>query len=554
MGSNLRLVADDVPLRGRILDTQGRPIAGVRVHLAAAGEAPAGDLDALLRIGTIREDQSSQGVEGYWWIKDGDRWSERMIRTGPDGRFRIDGVGRDRIVSLEIEGPGIARAGLRAMTRLTPSSVGPRPGPADPGYSPRITPLFGATFDYVAAPSRPIEGVVSAKGSGRPVAGISVSGHVPGADVWTTTDRDGRFRLDGLPKVASYRLQVSPGPGQPYLLISTTISDTVGLKPIAMSFELDTGVVIRGRLIDKATGKSVAGHQVNYMKLPNNVNKGQASFTHPFGGDGFQITVPPGPALITAQAEGNDLPYTRARLPEAVRRMGIGEVEGEAPMRVLVSGFHVCRMVDVPADVETFPLDLELTRGATRKGRLLDPDGKPLVGAQAYGLIADWEVKTLDDASFEVVGLEPGKPRTVSFVHKDRRLAGSVTIEPGAGPLDVRLGPCGSAIGRAVDADGRPLPGALIVLVFYDRRGEQIPKGIGLWPQDEVLAADQEGHFHIDGLNPDLVARVGFRPGPRPDLFLEPDESKEEILQHLTARPGETVDLGEIRLSRQPNG
>jgi RNA polymerase sigma factor (sigma-70 family) len=553
-GVELRLVADDVPIRGRILDTQGRPIPGVGVRLGGAYEPPAGDPDALLRSGTIREDQLKGGVHtSGWWIKQEGGWTQKTIRTGPDGRFRVDGVGRDRLALLEIDGPGIAGARVWAMTRPASASSGPRATRSEPFVTPRIDPLHGATFDYVAVPSRPIEGVVRAKGSGRPVAGLSVSGYTPGGNAHATTDPEGRFRLDGLPKVASYTVQVSPGPGQPYLPATTTVSDTEGLKPIAVSFELTRGVVIRGRLIDKATGKSVAGYQVHYMKLPTNANEGDASSPHPFGPGGFQMIVPPGPALIKAQAEGTDLPYTRARLPEAVRRMGIGELGDDTPVHTLVSGFHVCRMVDIPTDVETFDLDLELTRGASRKGRLIDPDGKPVVGAQVYGLLAGWEVKTLEQAGFEVIGLEPGKPRTVSFVHKDRRLAAVVAVEPGDSPLDVRLVPWGSAIGRAVDPDGQPLRGASVGLVFYDRGGEQIPKGIGFWPSDEDLTADREGRFRIEGLHPDLVARVGFRQGSRPDVFLEPEKAKAEILQHLTARSGETVDLGEIRLSPYPN-
>ena len=53
----LRLVRDDVPVRGRVLDAQGRPVAGVTVRIRAIWEVKDGiDLDALLASGVRYED------------------------------------------------------------------------------------------------------------------------------------------------------------------------------------------------------------------------------------------------------------------------------------------------------------------------------------------------------------------------------------------------------------------------------------------------------------------------------------------------------------------
>ena len=552
----LRLVPDDVPIRGRILDTQGRPIAGVTVRVQGIDDPPTGDLDALLQSGAIQQGQSRGGFyDVAWWTKEGSDWSRKTIKTGPDGRFRIDGAGHDRIVQLEFEGPGIERGRVWAMTRPAPPSARPRPGPTSPDVHPRLFPLHGASFDYIAVPSKPIEGVVRLKGTGQPLAGVWVHGSAgeSGEYVSAVTGNDGRFRLDGLPKVASYQLVGAPDPGKPYLQASTTVTDTDGLKPIPVTIDLPKGVIVTGRLIDKSNGKPVAGHVVSHIKLPSNNYDGNETPAEPFGPHGFRMTVPPGPGLFLAQAEGKDLPYLRARLPEAVRRMGVGENGDGASLNVLVSPNHICRMVDVPADVETFTIDLELSRGASRKGRLIDADGKPVIGALVYGRSVDWDVKPLEGADFEVIGLEPGKPRTVSFMHKDRRLAGSVALEPGDGPVEVRLVPCGSAVGRLIDPDGSPLGGAMVGVALSDSRGEQVPLNVGLWPSGEIFTADRDGRVRIEGLNPDLIARLSFRPQTRPDTWLVPEKSKEAALYHLTSRPGETVDLGEIRLTRLPN-
>ena len=55
----LRLVRDDVPVRGRVLDSQGRPVAGVAVRIRAIWEVNDGvDLDAMLASGAVDENMS----------------------------------------------------------------------------------------------------------------------------------------------------------------------------------------------------------------------------------------------------------------------------------------------------------------------------------------------------------------------------------------------------------------------------------------------------------------------------------------------------------------
>jgi hypothetical protein len=323
-----------------------------------------------------------------------------------------------------------------------------------------------------------------------------------------------------------------------------------------VTLDLLKGVVVRGRLIDKATGKAVAGHEINYYKLPSNVNEGDPTGTQPsgFGPEGFQMTVPPGLGIFYAEAAGEDLPYTRARLAPADCGKGIGDLGDGESISIILSNCHTYRIVDVPADAESFILDMELTRGASRKERLVGPNGQPVAGVIAYGLATNWQLKTLDDETFEVKGLEPGKPRTVSFIHKDRRLAGGILMEPGDEPVDVRLAPCGAAVGRLVDPDGRPLAGATIQLQPQDHRGETISLNIGFWPEGEVFTADQDGRFRVEGINPALGVGVAIYPRSRPDIFLVPEKSKNAALEHLKAKPGETVDLGEIHLTRPTGG
>ena len=150
----------------------------------------------------------------------------------------------------------------------------------------------------------------------------------------------------------------------------------------------------------------------------------------------------------------------------------------------MLNAHHAYKIIDVPADAQSFHVDLELTRGLSRKGRVVDPDGKPVDGAQCYGLSATWgRMKTLPDETFEVRGLEPDHPRQLIFAHKDRRLVGSVIIKGedsrGDEPLVVRLDRPGSIKGRLVDEDGLPVAGATLGCLTFDLDGDNLPPGPG---------------------------------------------------------------------------
>ena len=131
-------------------------------------------------------------------------------------------------------------------------------------------------------------------------------------------------------------------------------------------------------------------------------------------------------------------------------------------------------------------MDLELTRGDTRKGRLIGPTGKPVTGVRTYGQTSRWgNVQTLETDSFEVHGLERGHPRLVLFAHKDLHLVGSVVLKDddikSETPLVVRMERAGSVKGRLVDEDGQPLSGAKLGAMTFDVRRHKPARGSG-WP------------------------------------------------------------------------
>ena len=578
----LRLVRDDVPVRGRVVDSQGRPVAGVVVRVRTIWEVNDGvgvDLDVMLASGAVDEEKMLQIARRYGdslgpaaptWRAETPLWpgGRNIWTTGADGRFEVKGIGRDRIARLEFHGGGVADGTLDVMARPAQAPSRARPLPslikgkllegreaAFLGLYPQGTQLAGATFDYIAGPTKPIVGVVRLKGSSKPVAGAMVRGVDPATHTAVTarTDAAGLFRLDGVPKAEFYRIEVIPRQGiDSFLRRSEMINDTEGLKPIDTVVEVAPGVIVTGRLIDKVTGRVVPPGEVEYTKSPDNVANGDARGFTRLADGAFGLTVPPGRGMIAGAAavEGTFDPYVAAHLKAADRRNN--KIEDRLYPHKLV-GQQTYRFVDIPAGSGPLTVDLELTRGQSRSGRLVGPDGRPVVGAEASGLSScDWmgtsRSRVLDGDTFEVGGLEPGHPRLLVFTHKARNLVGAAVLKDedlkSTATLEVKLVPAGAITGRLVDDDGLPWAGvALKVWTSDPDQPTRSGHGCGF---GEPVTSDAQGRFRIDAFVPGVETEVSIDTGVT--------INGSNALQKLALKPGEVRDLGDVKANeiRQP--
>src|SRR5262249_8587175 len=133
------------------------------------------------------------------------------------------------------------------------------------------------------------------------------------------------------------------------------------------------------------------------------------------------------------------------------------------PGQLWLQNFHTVVPVR-PSEEEPQSLTytIALDPGQTVIGTVVDPDGKPLSGAAVAGLTALFESgpqpsPKLTTSDFKVVGLEPQRPRTVVFLHEEKKLARAVTVRSDkSGPLTIRLGSLGTLTGRLIDAQGKP--------------------------------------------------------------------------------------------------
>jgi hypothetical protein len=457
-----------------------------------------------------------------------------------------------------VEGPGVAaqeiplvnRAGFDpARLRLTPGRVvGPRP-------------------TVVVAPGKSVEGVVRDRVSGQPIPGVRVVGRVGGS--WNylawkeaVTDAAGRYRLDGLPKAARRPLGFDPPPGSPHVHRFIDIDDTEGVRPVRADVELERGVVVRGRLTDRVTGRPVRGRVVyqpletnratekfpgydgpsDYLYIP-----GPVTLTDAAGG--YRLTVVPGPGVLFVRAWDGTTPcrFPPARIapadqaPELFdKQIGVfrtGGVGGAIP----AAAINTYRIIDPPAGATELTADFALDPGRERKGIILDPNGRPVAGAAVLGVHPLDGARTLPGAEFTAVALTPEVPRRVLVWHTERKLAGVTALRGDeAEPVRVRLQPCGAISGRAVKAGGGPAAGVRVGYTFLEG-------GLPGWEalqhclfHGAPTLTDGEGRFRIEAVPAEQTVQVALTTGR--------GNSAAHEFRILTLRPGEARDLGDVRV------
>jgi RNA polymerase sigma factor (sigma-70 family) len=570
----LRL-APDIPISGRVVDLEGRPITGVSVSVRRV-EAPAeGNLDPVLK--TVQRDGNRvfrHPMRAVYLPSDVSVFTGTTVppivapvTTDAQGRFRFTGLGKERLVVLRVEGPGIehhvlyvlTRPGLdvKALVEAAPDRIG------IPGRKRPLPVIYGPVFDHPAGPTKPVIGIVRDHQTGRPLADVGISAGSGGwweDHVYTTTDQAGRYRLIGLPKgkARTLRVQAYADP-QGYLPASKPVDDSEGLAALTLDFELVHGVRVRGRITDKTTGKPVPA-AIWYRPLADNkyYAKIPGSDFYRFNSQGFRtekdgsfgLLALPGSGLIKVRAEVKDNPYMQAAIdpadrPKAYSTKDEGLGESFLSAGGAIESLFDCnayRLIDPAADAGPITCDIQFDRGQTRTGTVVDPDGKPLTGVRVAGLRANGGSQTLAESSFQAVALNPVKPRLLAFVHKDRKLVGHVLVQAEAPePVTVRLQPGAVLTGRLLDENGKPLVGVTVLTGYRVNEARWLAEEMA---DGQSIQTDADGRFHIENIFPGLRFMLVIRQGhgyfdtDQPNRVLTLEAGTKD-LGNVTARPAE---------------
>jgi RNA polymerase sigma factor (sigma-70 family) len=583
----LWLPAEEI-VRGRVVDLEGKPVAGV-------------SLGAYIR--SSRADKDHKPLP-YDAPNDVGRYQGNVLPfdegqgdavTDKDGRFTLHGLGRGWLYHLNISGPTVVNGQAEVVARPQESAVVGATGIGDPNRpGPQLT-RYGSTIDYVAAPCKPIVGVVRDKGSDKPLAGFEVARRWTRDDDPTaraTTDKDGRYKLLGLP-AGVHALHVEPPANTPYLTTEVRVAaDQPGIEPLTFDIQVQRQPAATGRVTDRATAKPVQAW-VEYRPLAVNPNlKGNPLLAEPrwppnhppsarTDGDGrFMLPVLRGPGVLLIQAEADYLP---ARLEKADRVAGVADTADPElincrPLLAWPGEFHAYRLIDVQEGKDS-DVAIQLTPGVTRPLVIEFPDGQAhdttVLGLKP--VTSDYGDQYYPGKS-AVAALAEDESRRLFVSTHDVQLAAVLTVSGKAtGPITVKMKPTSTITGRVLDREGKPIAGVSFQMwlddgpgrpgviaqggfthrLLTEAEGKRLPRTKGYYgdKMDYTSSSektDDQGRFRLAGVVPDIAFDL------RVQLLEPPNAKGQRFIKSMvqvarpTVKPGETRDLGDLRAVEPP--
>ena len=525
-------------IQGRLFDLNGRPVPGVEVALQNMGRVIPADR-------TIRRPDSIDGP-WFWWNPRNNfpAWPKPAI-SDAEGRFTIRGAGRDLRVLLMIDDPRFARQRVPVNTDSTSESK---------------------PLTLALEPARIIKGRITDADTGKPIPHAPVSIRAYTGDVALLidfeADAEGRFRANSQ-SADRYHVSASAPERQPYLSVSKLFNWPKGAVEYPIDLALSRGVVIRGKVTEEGSGRSVAGAKISFgSRRTPSANSGAFSGDTASGSDGsFQLAVLPGPGCLVVLGPSDDY-VLRVENGDKVQ----GTTRGR---RFYAHAFVACN--PKPTD-PSLDVNVVLRPGMTVMGRVVGPDGQPIQDAWMIsrvflepfgGTYLLWRAQhhgSVKGGRFEVHGLDPDAEVPIYFLDPHHKLGATVNFSgksAAAGPVTVRLQPCGAAKARLIDASGKPISayrGPLLIRMVVTPG----PSPSRQLENEARLAADGAPLVGIDSINyadgpvSDALGRIAFpalvpgatyrrtpsgtRGAPRSDEF--------------TVKPGETLDLGDIVIEK----
>ncbi len=470
------VIAIGYDLPGRVVRTSGAPVEGLQV---VAFEEPRGE------SGLFELDKS-------------------FATTDADGAFRLRGLAAGQVMVVAIpEGEPFA---VKDAVPVPGTDFVEIVIQGDAWLHGRVT----NTSDEPVADAEIY--VVSTDG-GTPVVGN------------TLTAADGTYRIDGLRSgpVQVFLVQASGYATYPEDLFAALRGGGSGLNlspgENTQDAQLSGGGTVRGVVLSQSDDAPVPGVRVSLLSAQAFFGGTRGATTDAEGR--FEIAnLPKGGAVLLAEKEGWFQPGVT---PQTIGMMMMGEFRGGGA-RQTDTGRGA--KISISETGEVVERELRLARGSTVRGRVLDPDGAPVAGAQVSVQAADLprmfgplaamlrgvEPKlSKADGTFEIPGPPPGQKAKI--------------VARAAGWLDGSGDEFTAAVGQDVEGvEVRLRRGAVVEGVVRDTEGKPLPAALVRWiPGDDAnpwstrwtlgratpVSTDANGRFRAESVEPGkLIVQV----------------------------------------------
>jgi RNA polymerase sigma factor (sigma-70 family) len=585
----LRMVRDE-PIRGRVIDTQGKPVQGVRVSVSHVGVYGDNTIEPFLTIWKNKRPNLGLPV-GIKHL-----WNEDVftaVTTDKEGRFAITGTGAERLVALRFRGANIAEteAWVVHRARFDPkpyNQKGMSRMPKEFGFAQKFQ-LHGPEPTIIAEAEKRIRGVVKDQDSGAPRPGVKVTLSRNGntlvdLPLSAVTDAQGRYEIRGARKASDYLVEVNSDPVNGYVAAQARASDTEGYAPLTLDVHVKKGVILTGRVIDVATGRPIPGWAAAAALADNPQAKGYPEFNFSAFADSgnaytnedgvFRLVSVPGPVVLMGGPDSRRLPEGelanhRFRLPvgdpkypqyfspmyqgtffpySAVDRI-VTQVSGpfwtiqlgKSAISLLKGNY--CKLLNLEPGT-TVRQDILVERATPVKVKVTDSAGQALTGFSVTGISPEETERPtrITTDTFSAYHFRPGKPRLLAFHEPAGKLFGTLTLKGDEKEAVVKLGAAGAVKGRVLDEDGRPLAGVRVWLFHPDQpvatMHAQLNKG-------KAIETDADGKFEIGSVLPGATFWLDYGRG-------KSGVARKKKPTVWSVQPGKTLDLGDVKVKLEP--
>jgi RNA polymerase sigma factor (sigma-70 family) len=521
-----------VKIKGQLLTPAGAPAAGVRVQLRSITR---GHEESVSGSG-----RQQDTFPPYW---------PAAVRTDNQGRFTLGGFSEGADGHLTVTHHDFAQEELYVSTKAEVSD----------GYKAFDIKPLKPEFKHTLAPARPVQGVVTAEDTGKPMTDVMVEvipwGPHGGMTFDGRTDAQGRYRVSGhaaTSDILGYWIAAFPPADSGYVAVSARHEQgwPVGAKFLEKNLTLPRGRLVRGRVRDADTGKPIAGASIVYQPKPGNPhNRGHYDLRNRVLSDEdgrFTVTALAGEGVLVAEGPSPD--YRRVTLPR-------GEIDRSSDLFP-----HGYVRIDIPERSEPTEATLELRKGVTLEARVVGPDGSPVPWVyagcrEANAIQIDrWpNSKRVEKGLFRLTGADPGQTYRVFFIQPEMHLGAVADLTyDGKKPAEVRLQPTASVRGNLVGTDGAPARGYQAYALLLLTKEEGKLKRSDWFSSDRLVIysnitqmfvhpqPNADGSFLVDNLIP----------GTR--MYIVGAARDQTVVRTpVTLKPGEVKDLGTLTLAKE---